>query len=130
VFVRLLNLCIAAQGDIELTTTGMLVVDTVVPGSMTDGKLESGDVLVKVQGQVCLVRVQVQIRTTHHGGQPWEVVGVQREAGHCGMRQLKCWDGRSWPARGLTGSRCKDRATAERGSRNASLLSALLGASL
>jgi len=37
---------------LELTTTGMLVVDTVVPGSKTDGKLESGDILVKVQGQV------------------------------------------------------------------------------
>jgi len=42
----------AAAGDLELTTTGMLVVDTVVPGSKTDGKLESGDILVKVQGQV------------------------------------------------------------------------------
>eukprot|EP00200_Dunaliella_tertiolecta_P008556 CAMPEP_0202391600 /NCGR_PEP_ID=MMETSP1127-20130417/91921_1 /ASSEMBLY_ACC=CAM_ASM_000462 /TAXON_ID=3047 /ORGANISM="Dunaliella tertiolecta, Strain CCMP1320" /LENGTH=1117 /DNA_ID=CAMNT_0048994043 /DNA_START=31 /DNA_END=3384 /DNA_ORIENTATION=+ len=41
-----------SAGDIELTTTGMLVVDTVVPGSVTDGKLEPGDVLVKVQGQV------------------------------------------------------------------------------
>lgn len=42
----------AATGDLELTTTGMLVVDTVVPGSVTDGKLESGDILVKIQGQV------------------------------------------------------------------------------
>jgi len=34
-----------------LTTVGMLVVDSVVPGSPADGVLEAGDVLVRVNGE-------------------------------------------------------------------------------
>ncbi|KAL6760325.1 hypothetical protein V8C86DRAFT_2557091 [Haematococcus lacustris] len=39
-------------GDGELSSTGLLVVDSVVPGSPADGVLEVGDVLVRVNGQV------------------------------------------------------------------------------
>lgn len=36
----------------ELRTTGMLVVDSVVPGTPADGVIEAGDVLCCVNGQV------------------------------------------------------------------------------
>lgn len=38
-----------ADGD---WSTGMLVVESVVPGGPADGVLEPGDVLVRLQGQV------------------------------------------------------------------------------
>lgn len=42
----------AAAGGPQLHTVGMLVVDSVVPGSSADGVLEPGDVLVRVNGKV------------------------------------------------------------------------------
>jgi S1-C subfamily serine protease len=43
--------CLPAAAG-ELRTTGMLVVESVVPGSPADGTIEAGDVLVAVDGQV------------------------------------------------------------------------------
>jgi S1-C subfamily serine protease len=45
--------CAADAGGAQLHTVGLLVVEATVPGSPADGVLEPGDVLVRVQGQVC-----------------------------------------------------------------------------
>lgn len=38
--------------DGSMHSTGMLVVESVVPGSPADGVLEAGDVLIRLNGQV------------------------------------------------------------------------------
>ena len=43
-----------------LQTTGMLVVESVVPGSPADGVLEPGDVLVRLNGKVRLAALSIR----------------------------------------------------------------------
>ena len=50
-------------------TTGMLVVDSVVPGGPADGLLEPGDVLVRLQGQVVVHFLPMEALLDGHAGQ-------------------------------------------------------------
>lgn len=54
--------------------TGMLVVRQVVPGGPADGKLEVGDVLVKVDGEVVTEFVPLEAALDDHVGAPLAVV--------------------------------------------------------
>ena len=50
-------------------TTGMLVVDSVVPGGPADGLLEPGDVMVRLQGQVTVHFLPMEALLDGHVGQ-------------------------------------------------------------
>jgi len=44
----------------ESQTTGMLVVESVIPGSPADKQLEAGDILLRVQGVIVTHFLQVR----------------------------------------------------------------------
>ena len=50
-------------------TTGMLVVDSVIPGGPADGLLEPGDVLVRIQGDVVVHFLPMESLLDDHVGQ-------------------------------------------------------------
>lgn len=50
-------------------TTGMLVVDSVIPDGPSDGLLEPGDVLVRIQGQVIVHFLPMEALLDDHVGQ-------------------------------------------------------------
>ena len=59
-------------------TTGMLVVDGVIPGGPADGLLEPGDVLVRIQGEVIVHFLPMEALLDDHVGQR---VSVEVERG-------------------------------------------------
>ena len=94
----------AGKNDIETTNTGMLVVESVVPGSGSDGKLESGDVLVRISGHVVAHFLSVEELLDEAVGQEVEVV-IER-AGKP-VRKRASWPG--WPSESSGSQHCSPR---------------------
>ncbi len=71
--------CVCVPGDEKLCTTGMLVVELVLPGGPTDGVLEAGDVLVKVCDTCTHTRTHTHTHTraqTHTHALIWRCAGI------------------------------------------------------